>query len=72
MLQATYGEDAAALHAQMDVLLADAKTPPHVKVDILKFKIERISGKTPQALTLGGPDDNALKKLVIEWQSQSN
>lgn len=45
-----YGDDAKVLHEQMDKLLRHRKTPAQVKNDILKFKIERHSGKAPQTM----------------------
>src|SRR5262245_23959201 len=41
LLQELYGKDARALHERLDELLRHRKTPPHIKADILKFKIER-------------------------------
>jgi len=54
-LQKRYGEDAASLHERLDRLLDHAKTPPHVKADILKFKLERHSGKAAQPVNVDGP-----------------
>jgi hypothetical protein len=51
-LVARYGEDAHVLHEEMDKMLASAKAPWHVKADLLKFKLERHSGRAVQAVNV--------------------
>ena len=60
-----YGEDGKTLHEGLDWLLASETTPPHVKVDILKFKLERLGGKTPQAIDVAGSVGVDLARKVI-------
>lgn len=48
-----YGEDASELHERLDRLARARKTPPHVRAEILKFVLERHSGKAPQPMTNG-------------------
>lgn len=65
-----YGEDARSLHEHMDALLESDSTPAHTKVDILKFKIERHSGKAPQSLQLQGDPENPIVKIVNNYTGQ--
>ena len=65
LLVAMYGEGGKTLHDQMDRILADAATPAHVKVDILKFKIERMFGKAPQAVQVSGDPEGVPIRTVI-------
>lgn len=67
MLVAKYGDDGAALHEAMDAVLADPETPAHVKVDILKFKMERHSGKTPQAVSVSGPEGGPIRQIINRY-----
>ena len=62
-----YGEDGRALHEAMDAILAGADTPPHVKVDILKYKLDRHSGKAPQSLEVSGPQGEPIKQIINNY-----
>ena len=66
-LIAQYGEDGKKLHVQMDSILANRRTPAHVRVDILKFKLERLAGKAPQTVDVPqlGEMAAALAKKVV-------
>lgn len=68
-----YGEDARVLHEQMDKLLKHKKTPPHVKAEILKFKIERHSGKAAQSVGVTGAHGEGLapRRVIIELDDAS-
>lgn len=68
-LIAQYGPDGETLHALMDQILANDRTPPHVRVDILKFKLERLAGKAPQTVDvpqLGAMAEALARKVVHE------
>lgn len=66
-LIAQYGEDGKKLHTQMDQILANVRTPAHVRVDILKFKLERLAGKAPQTVDVPqlGAMAAALSRKVV-------
>lgn len=63
-----YGDDAHVLHEQMDVVLADHKTPASAKVDILKFKIERMGGKAPLTMIIDAPVMPAAIVFLVQLQ----
>ena len=67
LLIARYGEDGAVLHDQLDALLSDTATPVHVKVDILKYKLDRLGGKAPQTIDVPGVADMAevMKARIV-------
>lgn len=73
-LVAQYGEDAAVLHERLDKLAANKKTPAHVKAEILKFKIERHSGKAPQNVGITGADGQPAqpRRVIIELADASS
>lgn len=62
-----YGEDGKSLHDQLDAILGHADTPPHVKVDILKYKLDRHSGKAPQSLAVTSPDGPLTHTVVNNY-----
>lgn len=62
---AKYGEDGRTLHEALDGLLADPAVAPHVKAQILEWKLERHSGKAPQTLDLNATV-NTTKTVVHE------
>lgn len=64
-----YGEDGKALHVMMDAVLASDRTPANVRVDILKFKLERLAGKAPLTVDvpqLGAMAEALARKVVHE------
>ena len=57
------------LHDQLDALLNDTATPVHIKVDILKYKLDRLGGKAPQTVDVPGVADMAevmRARIVME------
>lgn len=67
-LMAQYGADAAVLHERLDALAKHKKTPPHVKAEILKFKIERHSGKASQTIAHEGIPVPGSIAFVVQQQ----
>ena len=47
------------MHDRLDALLNETATPVHVKVDILKYKLDRLGGKAPQTIDVPGVADVA-------------
>ena len=62
-----YGEDGKSLHDQLDAILAQDSTPPHVRVDILKYKLDRHSGKAPQSIAVTAPDGELTKTIINNY-----
>ena len=55
------------LHDQLDALLNDMATPVHIKVDILKYKLDRLGGKAPQTVDVPGVADmsEVMKARIV-------
>lgn len=66
-LQRLYGKDGRKLIERFEQLYADPKTPTRVRVEILKFLVERMFGRAPQVVGVeGGP---SLLSMLTEMHA---